>query len=112
MVKSKEVKQPAAEKPPTQGVGVSGFKADVYGVDEERIRWDDLIHIPKFQTYAMETSKGRYGHYGNVMHWIKSFIQDQVHVQGELKLFEHYKNWHDQKGYWKNETLYGQLIGD
>lgn len=99
-------------KPPTQGVGVQGFKADVYAADEVRIRWHELIHIPKFQMYALEMTGNSYGTCGNVMEWIMGYIQDRVRVVGELNFFDEYTNWHDKKGYWKNEDVYGSLLGD
>ena len=41
-------------KPPTQSVGVVGFKADLYGCDEKPIEWHLLVHLPKFQMYAVQ----------------------------------------------------------
>lgn len=99
-------------KPPTQGVGVSGFKSDVYANDEVKIRWHDLIHIPKFQMYALETSGGAYGNCGNVMEWIMGFIQDKVRSHNELDFFNDYVKWHDLKNYWPKEDVYGTLIED
>lgn len=98
------------EKPPTQGVGVQGFKADVYACDEEKILWQELVHIPKFQRFALEVSLGKYGHVGNVMEWIVGFVQDSIRSDGEKEFFNSYVTWHDAKGYWKNETVYGELI--
>ena len=108
MAKNEEVKQQTSEKPPTQGVGVSGFQADVYAADEKKIDWPHLMAQPKFQMYCVELSRR---HHGEVELWIGGFVKDKV-IEGEQTFFQQYCNWHDQKGYWKNETLYGQLIGD
>lgn len=97
------------QKPPTQSVGVEGFKADVYASDEVKIPWHDLIHIPKFQMFALEMSAGRYGDHGNVMEWIVGFVQDQSRSNGEQTFFHQYSEWHDKKGYWNNETIFGEL---
>lgn len=94
-------------KPPTQGIGVAGFKADLYASDEKHVAWEVLIHLPKFQMYAVEVS--RLSH-ENVMEWIDGFMKDQVYEKGQKGFFNHYQQWHDAKGYWKNETVYGELI--
>lgn len=99
-------------KPPTQAVGVAGFKADVYASDIKKIDWHVLIHLPKFQMYAVQMSGGVYGTHDNVMEWIEGYIQDRIHSYGEQNLFDEYVNWHNEKGYWKNETIYGELIED
>lgn len=97
------------QKPPTQGVGVQGFKADLYASDEIKIQWDVLIHLPKFQMYVYEVTAGRYGEYGIIMQWILAYIQDQIRIDGEQGFFDKYVKWHDAKGYWKSETVYGEL---
>ena len=95
------------QKPPTQSVGVAGFKADLYASDIKKIDWHVLIHLPKFQMFAVE--KSRQSH-GNVMEWIMGYVQDRIHSYGEQNLFDEYVNWHTEKGYWKQETPYGELI--
>ena len=97
------------QKPPTQGVGVQGFKADLYASDEVKIDWERLIHLPKFQMFTFEMTAGRYGEYGIIMHWILAYIQDQIRIDGEQGFFDKYVKWHDAKGYWKSETVYGEL---
>lgn len=98
------------QKPPTQGVGVAGFKADLYAADEVKIRWHDLIHIPKFQMYAVEMTGNKYGTCGNIMEWIIGYVQDRIHYIGEQHFFDEYAKWHDTKGYWKQEDYYGNLL--
>lgn len=91
-------------KPPTQKVDVSGFKADLYGNKE--IRWNVLIQLPKFQMFIIERSKKSYE---TVMDWIVDYIKSQIR-DDESIFFDEYVNWHDQKGYWKNENVYGELV--
>lgn len=97
-------------KPPTQSVGVSGFKADLYASDQEKIHWHILIHLPKFQMYVVQMTGGSYGNCGNVMEWIMGYVQDRIQSYGERNFFDEFVKWHDEKGYWKNETVYGELI--
>lgn len=93
-------------KPPTQAVGVAGFKADLYASDIKKIDWHILIHLPKFQMFCVEHSKRSVD---NVMQWIMGFVQDQCY-KGEQDFFLKYKQWHDDKGYWGGEDVYGVLI--
>ena len=98
------------QKPPTQSVGVEGFKADLYASDIKNIDWHILIHLPKFQMYAVQMSGTNYGDCSNVMEWIKGYVQDRIRSYGEQNFFDEYANWHAEKSYWKNETLFGKLI--
>ena len=98
------------QKPPTQSVGVEGFKADLYASDIKNIDWHILIHLPKFQMYAVQMSGKDYGDCSNVMEWIKGYVQDRIRSYGEQNFFDEYANWHAEKGYWTNETLFGKLI--
>ena len=97
-------------KPPTQAVGVAGFKADLYASDIKKIDWHILIHLPKFQMYAVQMTAGSYGHCGNVMEWLMGYVQDRIRSYGEQNFFDEYVKWHDEKGYWKNENVYGELV--
>lgn len=97
-------------KPPTQAVGVAGFKADLYASDIKKIDWHILIHLPKFQMYAVEVAGIKYGHVGNVMEWIMGYVQDRIQSYGERNFYDEYVKWHDAKGYWKNENVYGELV--
>lgn len=102
----KKSRKKATPKPPTQGVGVQGFKADVYASDLPTIHWNVLIHLPKFQAYVIEVSAQPYE---NVMMWIENYVEEQVKEKGNT-FYDEYAKWHDAKGYWKNETPMGELI--
>ncbi len=94
------------QKPPTQSVGVSGFKADLYANDEQFIDLQKLIHLPKFQMFVIEQSRMSVS---NVMKWITGYVQDRFY-ESSKPFFDQYVNWHNEKGYWKNETVFGDLI--
>jgi hypothetical protein len=96
----------ATIKPPTQGVGVIGINDSAFGSDTSGVRWEALIHIPKFQAFCIERSGLSYE---NVMDWIVDFCVAELSKDASI-FFEEYKKWHDAKGYWKNETIYGELI--
>lgn len=100
------VTEATTEKPPTQGVGVMGFKADVYAADEKKIDWGLLMAQPKFQMYCVELSRR---HHGEVELWIGGFVKDKL-IEGERVFFDQYCAWHDQKGYWKQEDYFGNLM--
>lgn len=93
-------------KPPTQSVGVEGFKSDIYPDKQLNIDWQKLIHLPKFQMFAIEITRLPVG---TVMEWIIGYVQDRCYQDPE-SLFNQYKKWHEDKGYWKNENVFGDLI--
>ena len=39
------------------------------------------------------------------------YVQDRIRSYGEQNFFDEYVSWHDEKGYWKGEDVYGQLLG-
>lgn len=95
------------QKPPTQGVGVQGFKADQYASDEVKIDWAILIHVPKYQMFVVEKSSLSHE---NIMEWVDGYTKDCIRGNGDQDFYNSYVQWHDQKGYWKNEDPYGVLI--
>lgn len=101
-----EVAKQDKTKPPTQGVGVIGINDSAFGSDTSGVRWEVLIHLPKFQAFCIEKSKLSYE---NVMDWIIDFCLVELNKDASI-FFKEYKDWHDAKGYWKNETLFGELI--
>ena len=94
-------------KPPTQTVGVVGFKADIYAADEKKINWQKIIELPKFQMFAIERSGQNYS---TVMQWIGDYVYAQLNAQGNEGFYAEYALWHDKKGFWVNETPDGELI--
>lgn len=99
------------EKPAPMVIGVSGFQADVYGNDpnEDCIDWNRLAAFPPFQMFACEKSGDATD---SIELWILGFIHESVTKQGEQPFFNAYSEWHENKGYWKNETVYGDLKGN
>lgn len=93
-------------KPPTQGVGVIGINDSVFGADTSGIRWGCLIHVPKFQMFCVERFKKESG---TVMDWIIPSVKTELE-KDVATFFKEYTDWHDAKGYWKNENPYGELI--
>ena len=100
--------QPVAEKPAPMVIGASGFQGDVYGNDpyQERIDWNRLAAFPPFQMFACEKTGNATD---SIEFWILGFIHESVTKQGEQPMFNAYCAWHKNKGYWKNETVYGDL---
>ena len=99
-------------KPPTQSVGVAGFKADLYASDIKKIDWHILIHLPKFQMYVVQMTGTHYGQYSNVMEWVMGYVQDRIQSYGERNFFDDFIKWHEEKGYWKAEDIYGNLLNE
>ena len=74
--------------------------------------WYRLLNSAPFQMYCCETfaQEGQGSH--NVEEWIVPYIEQTILDKGENDLFQHFSNWHHVKGYWKNETVYGDLINE
>ena len=94
------------QKPPTQSLGVAGFKADLYASDIKKIDWHILIHLPKFQMFCVERFKKDVA---NIMDWIIPAVKSELE-KDVATFFKEYTDWQDAKGYWKNENPYGELI--
>lgn len=96
-----------AQKPPTQGVGVEGFVAFEAKPSEpkEHTDWERLVQLPPFQMYAVEQAKKSPA---DVMAWVWEFMRVAVERLGEEGFYDHYCKWHEQKGYWPNETPMGE----
>ena len=101
----------AVAKPPAQSIGVNSIEPEPMGEIGGGVSfihdWKRLSEVPKFQTFAYEQCKKPYD---EVEKWIVPFILDVINASGEQFLYELYLKWHDDKGYWKNEDLYGNLI--
>ena len=98
------------KKPPTITVGVEGFVAEKpMGSEplEFNLDWKKITEIPKFQMFACETS---HKSHEDVMEWIEDFTLNLISKYGnENDALRAYEVWHDEKGYWKNETIFGEL---
>lgn len=100
------------KKPPTQTAGVTGI--DAHGGMGEApnqsipnnayIDWHKLIRLPAFEMFVLEQSGLQVGSAAD--DWVKqrrATLSDSV-------LYGQYAAWHDEKGYWKQEDYYGNLL--
>lgn len=71
--------------------------------------WYRLINTAPFQMYCCEVygdeSRGTH----NIEDWLREAIEEHV-LEDEDKFFKAFGEWHGAKGYWENETVYGDLI--
>lgn len=89
----------------TQRVGASGFNTERYA-EKNEIDWLALIQLPKFQMFVVEkTGKDS----SKVMDWIYDYVQSQCNKDAEA-LFQEYLHWHQLKGYWPDEDVFGQPL--
>lgn len=98
-----------ANKPPPIIVQVESIAPEpitMGGVDLKH-DWFRLLNSAPFQMYACEvTGKS----YAEVDQWLVPFVEENIIADGEDKIFADFSTWHQAKGYWKNETVYGDLI--
>ena len=94
------------QKPPTQYAGVVGIepKPIVLTPDRPVIDWHAVAALPPFQMFAAERMRNTSGK-DSMDHAL-----DYVRGMGAAPdLLQAYEAWHDKKGYWPNETPYGEV---
>jgi hypothetical protein len=69
--------------------------------------WYRLLNSAPFQMYCSEITGNDTS---NVEEWILLYVENEITTHGEDGLFECFSKWHSDKGYWKNETVYGDFI--
>lgn len=110
-------------KPPTQVAAVQGIAPkpvtmndpEPAGIDD----WVKLINLPPFQMFLVE--KGYLYPFsvkdlassvsnGSVLDSLDKIMT--VAKKPRKKLYREYYEWHQEKGYWPNETPMGEVMGD
>lgn len=98
-----------ATKPPTQVAGVEGIapKPIVLTPEPSTINWARIIQLPPFQMFAVERKPSLVDKFegkglDSVHAWMAQHEPDDLYKQ--------YSDWHEDKGYWPNETPYGEAI--
>ena len=94
-------------KPPTQYAGVVGIEPKPIVLTPEPSRhvdWPAIAALPPFQMFAAERMRNTSGK-DSMDHAL-----DYVRGMGAAPdLLQAYEAWHDKKGYWPNETPYGEV---
>lgn len=104
--------QSIVDKPPPIIVQVESIAPEpitMGGGIELKNDWFRLLNSAPFQMYVCEVTGNSYG---NVEEWIVPYVEDRILSEGEDKMFLEYSDWHSEKGCWKKETVYGDLIAD
>lgn len=92
-------------KPETQKLGVEGISGTRFG-NKKRRNWSELAGLPPFQMFMGERSESIGPYIGNWSH------EESGVVGVDPNLIEEYCAWHKNKGYWPNETPFGELEGE
>ena len=95
-------------KPPTQIAGVQGIAAVPVTMNEPpkstAVDWRRVVALPPFQMFAAERMRNTSGKDS------QEHAADYVQAQGGgADVFQAYCQWHEAKGYWKNETPMGEV---
>ena len=99
-----------AVKPPAQTVGVQGIEETPLTMGsgaDMRVNWQAVAALPVFQMWVQEVVPqpgGRDPH-----QWAQDYAVRCAAQRGDMAVLEEYCTWHQQKGYWPNETPFGQL---
>lgn len=95
-------------KPPPQIAGVQGIDAIPVTMYEPPnntfVDWIKVVSLPPFQMFAAERMRNTSGKDA------QEHAADYVRAHGAgADVFQSYCQWHQSKGYWKNETPMGEL---
>lgn len=100
-----------AIKPKPIVINMQGIEAEPitfgHASPELTIDWNRVIQHPPFQMFASEKTNLSIE---NVDNWIIEFTANSLEEFGEKPFFDCYESWHKNKGYWKNEDVFGGLI--
>ena len=96
----------ADTKPEPIRVGVEGIapKPLVLTPERPRIDWAHLAALPPFQMFAAERMRNTSGK--DSMEHALDYVRGMGAAPDVLQAYE---AWHDKKGYWPNETPYGEV---
>lgn len=98
----------APVKPPPQVLGVSGIEAAPIIIHDAKINWATVAALPPFQMYLAERD-GPNQTGKNAQEWATQVAMHLAATTSDMALFETYCAWHEAKGYWPNETPFGQV---
>jgi hypothetical protein len=99
-------------KPPSilidmTGAGIAPVAVTFGGTQQVfKFDWPCLVGFPPFQMFVSEHSNEAIA---NIDEWIIDHVIGKLNAVGEDVFFQEYSDWHSAKGYWKNETVFGEL---
>ena len=95
------------QKPPTQYAGVVGIEPKPIVLTPEptqHVNWGAVASLPPFQMFAAERMRNTSGK--DSMDHALDYVRGMGAAPDVLQAYE---AWHDKKGYWPNETPYGEV---
>ena len=101
----------ADTKPEPIRVGVEGIKPTPIeltpaATDELRVSWQTVGALPAFQMFVNEQAPCPSGR--DQEQWAIDYGVRYGAKLGDQVLLERYAQWHEAKGYWPNETIFGE----
>lgn len=102
-------------KPEPIRVAAEGIEAKPVTMNEpqpKQINWRRVAQLPPFQMFATENAANRNAANRSdkdAETFAFEFAVHQANKHGDEAAFEVYAAWHEQKGYWPNETPMGEL---
>ncbi|MFG9301277.1 hypothetical protein [Pseudomonas aeruginosa] len=100
-----------AVKPPTQGIGAQGIEPkpiELTPSQELRVNWQMVGTLPPFQMFVNEQAPCPEDR--NQQQWAIDYGVRYGAQLGDQVLIERYAQWHQAKGYWPRETIFGELL--
>lgn len=100
----------AKPKPPPIMITMDGIEPEAvtFGGTQQvfKFDWPCLVGFPPFQMFVSEHSNESIA---NIDDWIIDHVIEKLNTHGEDSYFDEYSSWHKSKGYWINETVFGEL---
>ena len=99
-------------KPPTQYAGVVGIEPKPIVLTPEpsqHVNWAMVAALPPFQMFLAERD-GPNQTGKNSQEWATGVAMRLAASVGDDTLFGAYCAWHEAKGYWPNETPFGEVV--
>lgn len=98
-------------KPPTQVAAAKGIEAKPITMNEpsKGVDWRELSALPPFQMFIGEKFPCPAGEI--LDRWTLNKAEHLILATSQRDLFDRYAEWHTDKGYWPDETPFGELRG-
>jgi len=100
-----------SQKPPPIKVSAEGIEAKPITMNEPEpapaVDWRKVAALPSFQMFVAE--KRPCPPEEDSQRWAYEFACRWIQELGQETLLERYVDWHEAKGYWPDETPFGEL---
>lgn len=88
--------------------GIDAIPIEPAPIQGHTINWLLISSLPPFQMFMHERKRPQ-GQVQNMFEWSVACAFSAAMEIGDEALLKEYEEWHKNKGYWPNETPFGQI---